>query len=505
MFRVLFAIVLMFPLLAQAWEDLSQLEVPASRGLAANERDTFNQAVTAMVNGQQGRARQLLTPLATSGITDAQVALGTLLSRFPAEADKKESAQWLYFSAQAGVWHSQVEVARAYRKGKYAEKNLLTAHQWLNKALPMGGVDVLEEMDDLGKEMMDHAQHLLKQKHTGRAVELMTAVAESGSLQAQLAMAKIYAKPPATKQRKEKMRMWYAKAAAQGSRKAQFSLAKSYLADKSATPADRQHAVALLHQAADPGEAEAQYQLGMMYMRGDGVAKNEEKGLQYYRVAAEQGHEEAQYSLGVRHAVGKGVEVDDYEAHRWFKRAANEGHGKAQHNLALTYLHGMGTKEQPDKANEWFHKAADKGVAKSADYLSGNKLVISAVDEVQPKMVTMREDDAPVQAKAAGSWVESLHGDTWFNKLPAKGYTVQVISGTRKQGVLDFIQRHKLDRGEYYHYVSHKNDKSRHVVQWGYFKTYNDAKKAAIRVSKGYSRFKPWIRKINVVRKGLQS
>lgn len=44
--------------------------------------------------------------------------------------------------------------------------------------------------------------------------------------------------------------------------------------------------------AADKGHADAQYNLGCSYTSGEGVAKNDETAVKYYRMAADQGHDE---------------------------------------------------------------------------------------------------------------------------------------------------------------------------------------------------------------------
>ena len=493
----LFMILLIFPLSAQAWDSLEQLTVPENRSLAPQERVTFNQSVNAMMNGENNKAGQLLAPLAASGITDAQVALGTLLSRSTDPDEQKEALKWFYYSAHAGVWRAQLEVAEAYRKGRHVTADRLKAYRWLNKALPLGGADVLEVMNTLSGDIYNEANDQLKAKKQVRAVELLTAIAEAGHLAAQEQLAKIYGEAPITQDRQQKMRMWYGKAAAQGSRTAQYELANLILAEKDVSKEDRNYAINLLERAADPGQADAQYQLGRMYMTGEGVPRDTGKGLYFYRIAAEQGHSEAQYSLAVRYTIGEGVATDDYEAHRWYKRAANEGHGKAQHNLALTYLHGMGTKAEPEKADFWFQKAAAEGVSKAESFLkTSNK---KNLEIVAP------EDEPRKKTSTKKNWVESRVGQKWFTKLPEKGFTIQVISGTKAQGVEEFLQTNGLEKSKYFHYVKHRGADSRHVVQWGYFSTYQEAKKAAIQISKGYTRFKPWIRSVDSVKKSLHS
>ena len=69
-----------------------------------------------------------------------------------------------------------------------------------------------------------------------------------------------------------------------------------------------------IRQAAEQGEAKAQYNLGVMYAEGEGVPEDDRKAVKWYRKAAEQGNAPAQYNLGVKYAKGEGVPEDDRKA-----------------------------------------------------------------------------------------------------------------------------------------------------------------------------------------------
>jgi TPR repeat protein len=55
------------------------------------------------------------------------------------------------------------------------------------------------------------------------------------------------------------------------------------------------------------------------------------------RLAAEQGNAEAQYRLGVMYAKGRGVKKDRSAALRWYRRSAGQGYGKAKEALEIYY------------------------------------------------------------------------------------------------------------------------------------------------------------------------
>lgn len=77
---------------------------------------------------------------------------------------------------------------------------------------------------------------------------------------------------------------------------------------------------------AKQGEAAAQCDLGCRYCTGEGVARNYEAAVYWFRRAAEQEHAVAEHNLGACYASGSGVAQDDTQAAFWFGRAAAHGY-----------------------------------------------------------------------------------------------------------------------------------------------------------------------------------
>ena len=98
-----------------------------------------------------------------------------------------------------------------------------------------------------------------------------------------------------------------------------------------------------------------------MYIHGEGVPEDVAEGLKWYRQAAEQGDAGAQYNLGVMYYYGEGVPEDDAEAVKWYRKAAEQGYADAQFTLAATYAMGRGVPEDDVAAYAWFSVAAASG------------------------------------------------------------------------------------------------------------------------------------------------
>ncbi len=80
---------------------------------------------------------------------------------------------------------------------------------------------------------------------------------------------------------------------------------------------------------AEQGHAMAQYKLGLIYERGQGVPKDYYDAVKWFRRAAEQGHANAQYRLGLGYSQGQGVPKSYVQAYMWWSLAALDGHQKA--------------------------------------------------------------------------------------------------------------------------------------------------------------------------------
>ena len=87
-------------------------------------------------------------------------------------------------------------------------------------------------------------------------------------------------------------------------------------------------AVRLLQADALKGDANAQHNLGYMYVQGLGVERDVAQALEWYRKSAEQGFAESLNDLGFMYANGSGVPQDLVQAYVLFTQAASTGDEK---------------------------------------------------------------------------------------------------------------------------------------------------------------------------------
>jgi len=124
--------------------------------------------------------------------------------------------------------------------------------------------------------------------------------------------------------------------------------------------------IASLLSKAIHGDAAAQYNLGIMYDKGEEVPHNSKQAFYWYKKAAEQGVAEAQYNVAVMYGGGRGIRRNSKQAFYWYKKAAEQGVAKAQYDLAVMYGRGVeGVPHDPEQEAYWYKKAAEQGVAKA--------------------------------------------------------------------------------------------------------------------------------------------
>ena len=64
--------------------------------------------------------------------------------------------------------------------------------------------------------------------------------------------------------------------------------------------------------------------------------------MKWFRLAAEQGDPNALYALGLMYQNGQGVPQNYIEAVKWFRFAVLWGRANAQYNLGFMYANGQG-------------------------------------------------------------------------------------------------------------------------------------------------------------------
>jgi TPR repeat protein len=116
---------------------------------------------------------------------------------------------------------------------------------------------------------------------------------------------------------------------------------------------------------AERGNAEAQAQLGQLYLSGYGVSQDAGVALRWFGAAADLGHLMARNMLGRCHQFGWGCEPNPTTAVRHYRIAADAGLDWGLYNYAMLLTSGSGVEQDEALAFDLFLRAAQAGHAKS--------------------------------------------------------------------------------------------------------------------------------------------
>ena len=177
--------------------------------------------------------------------------------------------------------------------------------------------------------------------------------AEQGHAESQYLLSTMYDAGQGLQQDDALAALWERKAAEQGHAYAQANLSFRFYA-----AGDFREAFAWCERAAHSSLAWAQYNVGLMYRKGEGVEQSNTEAAYWYRLAATQNFPEAQQKLADLYYFGQGVPRSDTQAAAWYRKAADHGNAEAQFQLGHLYATGQGVEHDYTLSRHWIRQAA---------------------------------------------------------------------------------------------------------------------------------------------------
>lgn len=276
------------------------------------------------------------------------------------------------FTQAAGYFLKSANAGNAYAA-------LALAHLYSSETVPAPNADSAHIMRTLGEN-------------------LMLADLAKGDCNVLYEFGSMYANGLIVDQDKEVARLWFEAAAEANYAKAMTELADVYLT----TIGDEKGAklaFAMWERAAALGSHEAQFKLGFSYYKGEGVAQNIAKGVEWMEKASMFGNPAAteflvthylgededspNYAaafewlkrassmpksspdllvlLGEAHRLGEGTPRNEQKAFALYKRAASLGSREGFFKVGEAYLYGRGVTQDPVKSLRFFRVAALRG------------------------------------------------------------------------------------------------------------------------------------------------
>ena len=188
------------------------------------------------------------------------------------------------------------------------------------------------------------------------AADHMRAAAEQGHAPAQNMLGRYHFEGLGVPQDRAEALRWLEAAAASGTPRHLFDLARVLEEDDATLP----RAAQLYAQAAGAGLADASVFLGVLFQEGRGVPQDFTRARAIYETPAAQGHPRALNNLGLLYVRAEGVAQDYARAATLFTAAAEQGLPEAMTNLGVLYENGFGVPLDEARATA-LYRAAGQG------------------------------------------------------------------------------------------------------------------------------------------------
>ena len=343
-----------------------------------------------------------LQGMAEQGNLDAQYELAMkYLNGHDIAADVAVALKWLRKSVDGGHLRAEYQLGVMYRDGIGLPKDLALALRWLKVSAGSGFVPAQTAYDELFRAQLTRefevlqasaqsgdavAQYTLGKHYlTGQAplavnpeqaVLWITRAAEHRHMDAQYDVGVLYKDGTHVSRDLNRAKQWLTKASAQGHVRAKVAL-QDIIRNEAGTQANPETAFTSsaslpVYRAAMGDDINAQFELGLLYMRGEAVRKDFTRGVEWIRRAAEQEHVGAQLQLAEMNLRGVELQQNSVEAFKWYMRAAKHGDAQAQYMAGNLYQAGSGVRESAAEARRWFTAAAKQGHVKAKERLAAD-------------------------------------------------------------------------------------------------------------------------------------
>lgn len=286
------------------------------------------------------------------------------------EQDYSKAAHWFTLASavdksqhRKGNKYAQYSLAGLYLHGKGVEVDLERAHslyqQSASQDFPYASYELAKLCRDgigIAKDDAQAGEHFKK-----AFIGFVKLEQDSHDDKLQYRIGQMYQTGTGTEDDLQKATEYYELSARLGNCRAQYQLAKIYLADKDASVEKVQLAMDWLKKSVEGGNQFAQYALGKCYRDGVHVEKDELEALRLFTLSAKQDNEFAAYALGKLYLKSDIIAKDVPTAVLWLTKSATLGNQFAQYALGKLYLSGEDVPKDAAKAVSFFAAAAQQG------------------------------------------------------------------------------------------------------------------------------------------------
>ena len=239
------------------------------------------------------------------------------------EQSYEDSAYYYRLAALEGDKESLVKICSLYLEGKGVSQNFRRAQFWIMKLINQGEY----------KYLFIYTALLIEQKQFQEAIKMLKTCRNirirNSKAMVNFMLADIYSNPEYKKYNMKRSLKYMNKAAEDGLSRAQVWLGDYYLNRK-----DWEKAAIYYQLGAEQDNSLCQYNLGCLYMSGNGIEKNQKEGFTWIRTAAANDNPQAMISLGIAYLQGIPGAPPKDRALEYLRRAAELDHPNAKELIA---------------------------------------------------------------------------------------------------------------------------------------------------------------------------
>jgi len=151
------------------------------------------------------------------------------------------------------------------------------------------------------------------------------------------------------------------------------------------------------------------------------------KALRAWQELAKKGNAEAEFELGSMYEKGEGTRTDLREATRWYWKAAYQAFAQAQSALGMLYASGSGVSRDSVQALLWLSLASRNGIAEAAKQRDELAHTMSAVEITEAQRLADTWEPAFELSSGVSPPVVSRHVDPDDETARMAGYTGTVV------------------------------------------------------------------------------
>jgi uncharacterized protein len=278
---------------------------------------------------------------------------------FPELKDSKESLASYSKAAELGDAGAMAAVGSRLLSGDEKIRDEKKGREWLKKAIQAKEYIAYLALGDYEENVKKDPKAALAEYERGK---------DASQIDCMLRTAECYIQGKGTEKDPERGLVLLEKAADAGNPTASFRLAVQAL---SVAKPDLLAGYKHLLNAANGNLAEAQNELGLLYLSGKLASADGAAGVAWLTRAAQGGYAQAQNNLATLYERGAaGVPQNLENAGQLYALAANQGSGPATLALARLLYDGQGTKADPVKAWALATLAAERGEQEAAKLIS---------------------------------------------------------------------------------------------------------------------------------------